>query len=180
MSKENLLPQKVDAFRLAEQAISLQGMLHVNALPRFSANLADKSGEVSANVQFGVDEQGVHFMCGEYIAHLRLPCQRCLEPFGYDITGHFLFGLLHSEEKPTSQPDNMDMVFTEEGILELQNVIEDELIIGMPIVPKHHPEDCKVKLPLVFDSNDKTQEIENENPFKVIELLRDKRNSDSK
>jgi uncharacterized metal-binding protein YceD (DUF177 family) len=55
----------------------------------------------------------------------------------------------------------------------IPDVIEDELIVGLPIVPMHDLKDCKVVLPLIAKSE--AISIEKENPFKVIELLREKR-----
>lgn len=176
MSKENLLPGKVDPFRFADNRVHVQGKLLVKEMSRLCASLNNDAGEVMANVQFGVDEQGMRYMRGAYSVHLMLQCQRCMEPFEYDISGDFSSGIVHTEEEADLLPKGYDPLILKEGELVIQDVIEDELIISLPLVPMHAVKDCKRKLPFAIDS-EQTAESSKENPFKVIELLRYKRNS---
>jgi uncharacterized protein len=138
--------------------------------------LAETSGKVFVNIKFGVDEQKIHFMRGEFTTRVTLQCQRCMEPFEYPISGKFLSGMVESEEEVDHLPKGYDSVLVKEGMLIISEVIEDELIISLPIVPMHESIDCKIQLPLDIDSKNQN-DSEKENPFKVIELLRSKRNS---
>lgn len=173
MSKD-ILPNKVDPFRFAENAVRLDGTIPLTEMQRLSSSLSSTEGNVLADVEFGIDEQGIRFMRGQFSARLMLQCQRCLEPFAYDITGHFLSGIVHTTVEADQLPKSYDALIAKDGILHILDVIEDELIISLPIVPMHHLKDCKVKLPLVLDAG---QEADKENPFKVIELLRSKKHN---
>lgn len=173
---EKELPHKVDAYRFADNEIALQGKLKICDLQRLAGYLATDSGEVDVDVKFGVDEQKIRFMRGEIKAHVTLQCQRCLEPFEYPIAGRISVGLVQSEEEVGHLPKGYDSVLVKEGMIIIPDVIEDELIVSLPLVPMHASIDCKVKLPLEIDS-EKREESMKENPFKVIELLRSKRNS---
>lgn len=175
MPKENLLPHKVDPFRFAENEIRLEGTLLIKDMHRLAASVNNDTGKVDVKVNFGVDEQGIHFIRGQYVTHLMLQCQRCMEDFGFDMTGHFLLGIVHTEEEADQLPKGYDSIIAKEGELIIQDVVEDELIVGLPIVPMHNLQDCKIKLPLALDSTEEV-ESEKENPFKVIEILRAKRN----
>lgn len=173
---EKELPHKVDAYRFADNEIALQGTLKVRDMQRLAGYLADDTGNINVNITFGRDEQKIRFMRGEFEAHVTLQCQRCLEPFEYPILGRILLGMVESEEEVNHLPKGYDSVFIKEGMLIIPEVIEDELIVSLPLVPMHPLVDCKVKLPLEIGS-EKREESEKENPFKVIELLRSKRNS---
>lgn len=175
MSKENLLPQKVDAFRFSDNEIHLQGIMLIKNMERLAPSLSNDSGEVSVDVEFGVDEQDVRFIRGQYSTHLMLRCQRCMEPFEYSISGDILVGIVHSEEEANQLPKDYNSVIAEEGMLVLQDIIEDEIIVSLPVVPMHSAVNCKVKLPFSINPTH-LDETEKENPFKVIELLRSKRN----
>ena len=176
MSKENLLPNKIDPFRFADNGTHLEGKLLVKEMNRLCTSLNNHAGEVKLSMMFGVDEQGIRFVRGAYSVHLILQCQRCMEPFEYDISGNFLSGIVHTEEEASELPKGYDSLVAKEGMLVIQDVIEDELIVTLPIVPMHNIKDCKMKLPFAIDS-EYTVESTQENPFKVIELLRHKRNS---
>lgn len=173
MSKDNL-PLKVDPFRFADNASRLQGAMPIKNMERLRASLASDQGDAEVNIRFGVDEQGIRFMQGRVETHLALQCQRCMESFDYEIINDFKLGIVQTEEEANELPTSYDpLIMTGEDLF-LQDVIEDELIVSLPIVPMHESKDCKVKLPLIAGS-DKTSEMEKDNPFKVIELLREKR-----
>ena len=175
MSKENLLPHKVDPVRFADNGTSLTGKLLVKDMSRLCTSLSNTEGEVTANVIFGVDEQGIRFVRGSFTAALLLQCQRCMKPFDYTISGDFSLGIVQSEEEADELPKGYDPLVVKEDLLAVQDIIEDELIVSLPIVPMHNEKDCKIKLPFAIDSEE-TSELSRENPFKVIELLRHKRN----
>ena len=171
MLKENTLPIQVDPFRFADNAICLQGTMYIKDLQRLASGLYANDGEIKANIEFGVDRQGIHFLRGQITACLTLQCQRCLEPFGYEIESRFLSGVVRSEEEANQLPKGYDQLIVKEDRLVIQDVVEDELIVNLPIVPMHQVNDCKLKLPLEIETNEPV-EVGKENPFKVIEFLK--------
>ncbi len=173
MSKETL-PLKVDPFRFADNGTCLQGRLPIKNMKRLMESLTFDQGEVDIDIQFGVDEQEIRYIRGHLKTQLILQCQRCMEPFKYEIIDDFLLGIVQTEEEADELPERYDPLVIKEMDLFIQDVIEDELIVSLPIVPMHPPKDCKVRLPLVAES---TGISDKENPFKVIELLR-KRNKE--
>jgi uncharacterized protein len=177
MSKENLLPQKVDPFRFAENEIRLEGVIPIKDLKRLCPSLSSDEGQVLTSVAFGVDEQGTRFMRGHYNAHLILQCQRCMEPFESKVSGDLLLGIVTTENAIDELPKDYDATVVKDGSFVIQDVIEDELILSLPLVPMHNSKNCKITLPLAIESAE-IAETEKENPFKVIELLRVKRNID--
>lgn len=174
MSKENL-PEKINPLRLAEAGVSLHGILHVKDMQRLCMSLASDSGEVDVGIQCGIDQQGIRFLGGHIKAQFELQCQRCMEPYLYEIIEDFLSGIVKTEEEARELPERYEPVFVdEEGMLIIQDVIEDELIIGLPIVPMHDPKECKVDLSKVVMGSDTGSGGDDNNPFKVIEILRSK------
>lgn len=173
MSKENL-PSKVDPFRFADNAAHLQGTLLINNMQRLRVSLASDQGQVDVKIDFGLDEQGIRYLSGHLMTHLTLQCQRCMESFDYEIIDDFLLGIVQTEEEATRLPERYDPLVVKGVDLLIQDVIEDELIVSLPIVPMHLPDQCKVKMPLTAESEEMS-ETEKDNPFKVIELLRSKR-----
>ncbi len=171
MLKENTLPVQVDPFRFAENATRLQGALFIKDMRRIAPNLYSNEGEAKVQMEFGVDRQGIRFLRGQYTACLTLQCQRCLESFAYKTEGSFLSGFVRTEEEAAKLSKGYDPFIVEEGMLTLRDVFEDELIVNLPIVPMHPVDDCKVKLPLTIETDEKV-EVSKENPFKVIEFLK--------
>ena len=76
---------------------------------------------------------------------LTLVCQRCLNDFEQPLVVHSQFLLLSTEEDVDQFPienDNEDALLNshEFNVLEL---LEDELLLAIPIVPKHDERDCQ-------------------------------------
>jgi uncharacterized protein len=176
MLKENLLPAQVEAFRLTDQAIQLQGKFCLKDMPRLLQSLHDPEGRVDAILEFGVDAQGVRFLHGQFTANVTLQCQRCMELFSHAMKGSFWGGMVSAEETEQHLPAKYDLLVIKNGILPVRDVFEDEMIIGLPVIPRHEAGQCQVKMPFIVQP-DPEMSAGRDSPFKVIESLRLKSDS---
>lgn len=167
MQKDHL-PLKIDPFRFAEHALRLSGFLRLEELTRVAPSLSSSEGVVEVELAFGVDEQEIRFVRGQLTTCLILQCQRCLEPFKYAIINDFVLGIVHAEDEAEQLPKRYEPLVAMSGELFLKDLVEEELLVSLPLVPMHPAAECKVQLPLVA-------EMENEHPFKAITVLRTKR-----
>ena len=172
MSEENI-PQKIDPFRFAENGLRIKGVLSVKNMNRLCESLYNDSGKVDINIEFGKDEQKVSFLKGNISCILQLQCQRCMEPYSFEVSNKIKLAIVHTEEEAEKLSKGYDTIVANDDILIIQDVIEDELIINLPVVPRHPLKECK-GLP-VIESAEPVVKEEKENPFKVIEFLRKKR-----
>lgn len=169
---EKFIPEHIDPFRYAEQNLLLDGAVKLADMHRLSSNLSGSGDDlVTVNLQFGVDEQGITFLKGHLETKLTLQCQRCMEPFIYEIISDFVLGIVSTLDEANALPERYEPALAKEGNLALRELIEDELILNLPIIPRHEPEDCKVKLPLA-DSG--WEQGKGESPFHVLKSLKDK------
>jgi uncharacterized protein len=169
MSKD-YLPTHVAPQRLAENAKLLRGLMLTKNMERLAPSLHETDAQVEVILQFGID-QGIRFLTGTVVAQLTLQCQRCMEAFVHEINGEFAYGIVDSQERAKKLPQRLDPIVVLEDNLNIQDMIEEELIINLPIVPMHCSEDCKVHLPLVVATQPGAEEVK-PNPFKVIESLK--------
>ncbi len=174
MHKDNL-PSKIDPFRFADQSLSLEGKLPLKGMTRLCPSLSSDEGEVAVNLQFGVDEEDIRCVKGHMETGLMLQCQRCLESFKYAIIGDFMLAMVRTEEEANKLPDRYDALLVPDQSLILSEMVEDELIVGLPIVAMHDIKDCKAKQ--VVESYSDEASLEKVSPFKVIEFLREKRSN---
>jgi uncharacterized protein len=168
---KDYLPTQVDPFRFAENATKLQGILPLNAMERLTPSLFTQDGEVKVSLTFGIDEQGARFLRCHIECRLTLQCQRCMQPFIHEIIEKLNYGIIDSEDKMSSLSTDYEPLLIRDGMINISDVIEEELIVNLPIVPMHNQQDCPVKLPLVVVDETEEVTIEKENPFKVIEFL---------
>jgi uncharacterized protein len=167
----NNLPTHVDPVRFAENAADLHGTLPISNMLRLATSLANTSGDAEVHIQFGIDDR-IKFSKGRVKAELAVQCQRCLEPFVYEIISDFAFGMVATDAKAKELPAHYDPVLVKDDSLNIAEMIEEELIINLPIVLMHDPKDCKVKMPVVVLEDTETAQPKKVNPFKVIESLK--------
>lgn len=168
---EKFIPEHIDPFRYAEQNLSLDGTLRIADMPRLSLNVVANGDSVAAHLQFGVDEQKITYLNGHLQTKLTLQCQRCMEPFIYEIISDFVLGIVSTLDEANALPEQYEPALATEGSLALRELIEDEIILNLPIIPRHEPDECKVKLPLADSGWDQGK---GENPFHVLESLKHK------
>lgn len=165
---EKLIPEHVDPFRYAEQRLSLSGIVKIQDMQRVSANVVPVEGAfVTVDLQFGVDEQKISYIKGHLDTTVTLQCQRCMEPYNYEIMADFVLGIANTLLEANAFPEQYEPVLVKEGSLALRELIEDELILNLPIVPRHEADDCKV----VFPSSETKK---GDSPFHVLESLKKK------
>jgi uncharacterized protein len=173
---EKFIPEYVDPFRLAEQNLRLDGPVKLIDMHRLNASRQEGNADelAYAKLHFGVDEQGLTYLKGHVEAKVGLQCQRCLEQFMYEIISDFALGIIKTLDEEKSLPELYEpAVVNDDGQLALRELIEDELILNLPIIPRHETEQCKVQLPLA-DAGWKEVESGRENPFQVLKTLKHK------
>jgi uncharacterized protein len=166
------LPESVDAWRMVSARRSFAGELPIASMPRLCEALAGTEGAVRYELDFGRDEFGTAYLDVRVQAPLTLLCQRSLEPFVLPMTVDGRLGLIKAEREEAALPPGCEPVLvSEDGRLSLAEVIEDELLLVLPLVPVN-PD---TRLPdEVIDSGteeDSAQE-QAENPFAVLRELK--------
>lgn len=182
-----LLPEHIDILRLAKQGCKLSGRLFLNEMPRFKQYVAtEESNNEVANfadieVELDVDDQHIAFIRGSAQASVAMICQRCLKPMKVDINTHFLLGAVENEAKIEKLPAQYEPLEISEKLVSLSAIIEDELILALPLVALHKQDQCTVKMPGNQQVKEQREKIEAEakivakernNPFSILSTLK--------
>ncbi|MEW9624831.1 YceD family protein [Rhodanobacter geophilus] len=115
---------------------SFEGSMPVAALERLCGALAGSGGEVDFRLDFGRDELGTDYVDVHAQAPLTLTCQRTLEPFVLPVTVDSRLGLIRRERDEAGLPPGCEpLLVAEDGRLHPADVIEDELLLALPLVP---------------------------------------------
>jgi len=104
----------------------------------------------------------------EAATQVSLECQRCLQPVGVplQISRSFLF--VHGEDAAAQlDTDSEDDVLAITRALDLHELIEDELLLALPIVPRHDV--CPEPLPQALADE---AELDKPNPFAALAALK--------
>jgi len=103
---------------------------------------------------------------------LTLVCQRCLGPLDTTLEVDRWMRFVHGEEAAAALDAEIeDDVLALERMLDLHELVEDELILAMPLVPRHEGR-CPVPLPLPSQEEEAVPEPTRRSPFAVLEALK--------
>lgn len=99
---------------------------------------------------------------------LALCCQRCLAPVDETVALDRSLRFVADEQQAAALDAELeDDVLSLERVLDLRELVEDELLLALPLVPRHA--ECPQPLPL---SEDEAPADERPNPFAVLAGLK--------
>ena len=127
------------------------------------ADLKDR--KIGLKFEFVRNEYEIPMLIGRLETSLELECQRCLKALDYPIALDFSLMIDASEELVSES--SVDTLYSDDGIIDIGQVAEDELILALPLVPMHEDTAC--------NENWRVQETEpvvKDNPFAVLQQLK--------
>lgn len=132
-----------DLAALAGREAALSGKLDLSKLTRLLSLLRSDAGMVEATLEFRRRRDGWLAVGLDYRATLELTCQRCLEPVRHEMGEHVDLVVAEEGATPTAVPTGYEPYELTRGRLNPSELVEDELIVAIPLVPRHaRIEDC--------------------------------------
>jgi uncharacterized protein len=162
------LPERVDASRMVQARRSFQGQLPLASFKRLRESLAAVDGAADYDLEFGRDELGIAFLAVRVETELPLTCQRTLEVYRQPVRVDQRLGLIENENEEAALPSGYEPLLLAGDALNLAEVIEDELILALPVVP------LKPGAPLEWhdEAEPEQGDAEQPNPFAALAKLK--------
>ena len=129
----------IDSLAFAREQRSLAGKAAPGELSRLQEMLADESGSLEWRASGGRDAEGKLYLAIEVEGELHLTCQRCLGELSYalDVSSRLLLvpaGAPWPDEMLEDDSADAIPAMAEQPLLEL---IEDEVLLALPVAPRH-------------------------------------------
>lgn len=169
MSTGQLPTSKFDPRKFADKGTRLEGQLPLSLCERLAEYLVDTDGVVEVSLKLTLDEEKRRIVTGTADTTVKVVCQRCLEPMTLDVHADYALAITQDDEEALHIPEHCDpfMVAINEEI-SVADLVEDELIVSMPLVSYHDEKACKGKSH--YSSGDVLDE--KPNPFSVLQKLK--------
>lgn len=169
------LPKYFDPRKYASNELSMSGRIDLNQLKELSAALASDSGDVVVHLNFRVDDDRRYIATGNLKSRVQVTCQRCLGPVACDLDIEVSLAFVYDEEHAKNIPSEYDPVIMAEGEVVLSQLVEEELILGLPIVAYHEESGCNpAALKYASSTDDATDDEIKPNPFSILAQLKAK------
>jgi len=147
MKPARLHPQRLDVPKFARAGARLEGQEPVDKMRRLSDGACPPDDAADGLVRWSAEgsQRDVPGGAPQWRLRLRaqatvwLHCQRCLQPMAVELVVDRVFRFARSEEEAAE----LDEVSEDEDVLalgrplDLPSLVEDELIMALPIVPRH-------------------------------------------
>ena|SRR5690606_15143761 len=164
------IPPHVDPRKLADRGAVLEGELPLESLPRLAEQMVDHAGTVRVKLSFERDERRAVVVHCEFGVEAKMVCQRCLDVASLPIRGEYHYVVV-AEGSEQVVPKGYDALEVGEDPLDLLTLVEDELLLALPIVPVHDSEVCQQ--PAGHDEPEPSEdEVPRSNPFSVLAQLK--------
>jgi len=168
------LPARFNPDLMARDGTRHEVMVPIARFERLSGILASDEGDVSASATFSRRKDHV-VVAGRLRTGWSLVCQRCLEPMTVSIDEPYELVFVESEAAARELPRTLDpVVLDETGQIRLVDLLEDELMLHVPAIPKHDEDERCVDAERSFGNVDAALAEEAEgkkNPFDVLKDL---------
>lgn len=170
------LPLQVDPIRLAARGEHLQGTLPIKQMKRLISALSSTEGDVIIDAEFSVDINRVVILAGKIKTEAKLICQRCMQEMELPIAIDFQLAFVRSESEMDGLPEGYEATLIDSSTMMLSDIIEDEILLALPPIPKHSDESCSSDIKAEgWDGQNiepDTESVERENPFDVLASLK--------
>lgn len=126
-------------------------------------------GAIKLKFEFGRNELDVPMIVGQLDTSLTLECQRCLRAM--DTPMIIDFRLLIDASDELVQESNLDTLYSDDGYIDIVTVVEDEIMLELPLVALHEDESCNKH----WQASESESEVAvKDNPFSVLKQLKTK------
>lgn len=130
------LPQRIDPFRAAEQGLELRGRVPIGQMPRLlAATVSAADDGIEVGFRFVRDEAQRPFVELDCRAILTLRCERCLGRVDFTLELRQRLALVGAS--PGLDEMDEDTLSVDEDGLFLRDLLEDEILLGLPLIPRH-------------------------------------------
>lgn len=177
------IPERLDVAQFAHDASVLEGSWAQDALPRLMAERAPHDGQ-DPPVRWAVQGREVRrtgeapqvWLDVQADTVVQLTCQRCLAPVAtpLGVDRSFLFVPGGEAQAAELDADSEDDVLPLERSLNLRDLVEDELIMALPIVPRHERCPESLRAPEAPQPLEAPGAPEPPHPFAALQALKGK------
>jgi uncharacterized protein len=158
---------------MAKRHMTLQDKVAVADLHRANKLLAAEDGDVTYHFDFSTDVEELCVISGELHGLLTMCCQRCLKNFKREVRCKFVVSPVKDDAEAKLLPNGYEPIILQDGKFDTLELLEDELILGLPIVAAHDDNElgCIQSIGIV--------EQEVNRPFQVLQALQLNKKSQS-
>lgn len=140
------LPASILASKAVARREQYSGTVQLAQMERLGPLLAETQGELQVEIEAGKDGSGAGHLGGQVTGELVLLCQRGLHPFRWACSVDFDLLLVKSDAEEGRVLEDQDPYLVQDDRLPLRDIVEDEVMLALPMMPKCEDLACLERL----------------------------------
>ncbi len=139
------LPNTIEPLKLVAKRTCMKGCIELGLLQRLRPELVGESEKnlVDVELVFAKSPDGLATASGFARADMFLVCQRCLNPMAFRVDAVINWVFVSDETLMSQVPASSEAILLNEETISLFDLIEDELLLSLPVIPMHQEGECK-------------------------------------
>lgn len=167
------LPLTIDPYKDAQRRMDYEGCIPASLFSRLGESVSNVLSDAQVTLSLYVDPQRLTVIDGRATIDVELDCQRCGNAFKQVLECELRFSPVSNMDQADSLPEIYEPIevnaFGEVNLLEM---IEDEFILSLPLVPMHNSEHCEVSVAEQVFGELPAELASKPNPFAVLANLK--------
>ena len=160
------LPERLKLFNFARKELNFSGQYQIKNFPELEKIANNKTDTVNASLSFSIENDRTPCVSGTISLVIALTCQRCLEDIDLDLNVDFGLGFVQNEQQGAGLSSRFELYVTKEEELPTIDLISDEVLLAIPMVPLHNF-DCAT-----YKNTEQVVEQKQQNPFAILENIK--------
>ncbi len=166
------LPEQVDHRKLVSDRAILQGIIPLHRFSRLVRLLESGDGNVRIRLEFRKRKKQQTLVLGKARFEASLICQACLESLKFPLEIRVRLILVSAEPELRELKQGEDGLVIDAKLVKLVDLLEDELIVSLPMVPRHNFGTCGM-----FVAKPERADIEETHrPFAALSIMQEDTN----
>jgi uncharacterized protein len=131
----------LDIGPLADTCAGIDFAIPLKEFPRVLPLLAGTDGAARGRVHF-TREGRIAVAEVSIAAEVMMLCQRCLSPLKWPVASTGRAALVATHAEVAVVPETLETVLAPEYRISLRDLVEEELLLALPLVPRHPDKEC--------------------------------------
>jgi len=160
------LPDQLKLFNFAKKEICLSGLYQISDFSKLSEIANNKKENIKVDLSFYLKNNKTPCVDGIIELDIVLACQRCLDDLSIALKINFSLAFVRHNQESEELDSHYEIYVIEEEDLATHDLISDEILLSIPMVPMHDY-DCIEEI-----NEQETDEVKSENPFAILKKLK--------
>jgi uncharacterized protein len=170
----NDLPLRFDPVLFAKQGRQIEGDLAIREMPRIVDLTPKPDSKLHVTMSFSTSSMQFPFVKGTIEGQVVQSCQRCLGDTVVEIDQQFELLLISPDSAELATQEGHDLFEYSGQFISTIELIEDETILAMPIVPRHESlKECEpIAQKWIQQKEHEPADAKRDNPFAALKNLK--------